>query len=124
MTRRFWLRCFAWSLGWLAAMRIGRRAIGDQQQATLNELLRSKLKCRRPQEFTYIDLVTQKVDAGELPVALVLSMMKWACQRSTKEVASGRRKTDIPFPYFQQGLRLRAAEIGVDLPEFSVNIGP
>ena len=36
----------------------------------------------------------------------------------------GRRKTDIPFPYFQQGLKLRAAEIGVNLPEFSANVTP
>src|SRR6476619_5126190 len=63
MTRRFWLRCFAWILGSLAAFQFARRATADQQQATLNELLRSMLKCRRPQEFTYIDLVTQKVDA-------------------------------------------------------------
>jgi hypothetical protein len=124
MTRRFWLRCFAWSLGWLAALRWSRCATADQQQATLNELLRSVLKCRRPEEFAYIDLVTQKVDAGDLPVALVLSMMKWARKRAADETKAGRRKSDIPFPYFQQGLKLRAAEIGVDLPEFSVSIGP
>jgi len=124
MTRRFWLRCFAWSLGWLAAVGIGRRATSDQQQATLNELLRSVLKCRRPEEFAYVDLVTQKVDNGELPLPLVLSMMKWARKRAVEEVAARRRKTDIPFPYFQQGLKLRAAEIGVDLPAFSVSVGP
>jgi hypothetical protein len=119
MTRRFWLRWVAWSLGWLTAAGLGRRATSDQQQATLNELLRSVLKCRRPQEFAYIDLVTQKVDSGQLPVALVLSMMKWARKRAAEEMEAGRRKTDIPFPYFQQGLKLRAAEIGVDLPAFS-----
>jgi hypothetical protein len=124
MTRRFWLRCFAWSLGWLTAVRIGRRAIADQQQANLNETLRSILKCRRPEEFAYVNLVTAKVDAGELPLAMVLSMMQWARKRARQEVQAHRRQTDIPFPYFQQGLKLRAAEIGVDLPEFSVNIGP
>ena len=118
MTRRFWLRCFAWSVGWLAAVGAGRRARADQQQATLNELLRSVLKCRRPQEFAYIDLVTQKVDQGLLPLPLVLSMMKWAKKRAAEEIEAGRRKTDIPFPYFQEGLRRRAAEIGVDLPAF------
>jgi hypothetical protein len=116
MTRRFWLWCLAWSLGWFG---IGRSLRADQQQATLNELLRSVLKCRRPQEFAYVDLVTQKVDQGELPRALVLSMMKWAAQRSSQETAAGRRKSDIPFPYFQEGLRRRAAEIGVNLPAFS-----
>ena len=96
----------------------------DEQQATLNELLRSVLKCRRPEEFAYVNLVAAKVDAGELPQAMVLSMMQWARKRSRQEVEAHRRKADIPFPYFQQGLKLRAAEIGVDLPEFTVNIGP
>ena len=94
-------------------------ATAQDQQATLNETLRSVLKCRRPQEFAYVDLVTAKVDQGILPRPLVLSMMTWARDRSRKEVASGRRKNDIPFPYFQEGLRLRAAEIGVSLPAFS-----
>ena len=121
MTRRVWLWCCAWSVAWTGA---GRWVGGDEQQATLNELLRSVLKCRRPEEFAYVNLVTAKVDAGELPRALVLSMMKWASKRSRQEAESSRRKSDIPFPYFQQGLKLRAAEIGVDLPEFTVNIGP
>ena len=124
MTRRIWLRCVAWSLGWLAPATVwhGHRARdsrADEQQATLNELLRSKLKCRRPVEFAYVNLVTHEVDLGHLPPALVLSMMKWACQRSSKEMEAGRRKTDIPFPYFQEGLHRRAAEIGVDLPPFA-----
>jgi hypothetical protein len=123
MTRRFWLRCFAWTIGCLGWHgHLARVSFADQQQATLNELLRSRLKCRRPQEFAYINLVTHEVDLGHLPPALVLSMMKWACERSSKEVAAGRRKTDIPFPYFQEGLHRRAAEIGVDLPAF--NVGP
>jgi hypothetical protein len=124
MTRRFWMWCCAWTLGTLASAGISRRLRGDEQQATLNELLRSVLKCRRPVEFAYINLVAAKVEAGELPEALVLSMMKWAQKRARQESGSGRRKTDIPFPYFQQGLFLRAREIGVDLPEFTVDIGP
>jgi hypothetical protein len=119
MTRRFWLRCFAWSLGWLPAMLFRRHITADEREPTLNEILRSTLKCRRPQEFAYIDLVTQKVDAGELPLALVLSMQKCARKRAAEEIESGRRKTDIPFPYFQEGLRRRAAEIGVSLPPFA-----
>ena len=117
MTRRFWLRISAWVFAGLALVR--DLAIAQDQQATLNETLRSVLKCRRPQEFAYVDLVTQKVDQGILPRALVLSMMTWARDRSRKEVLAGRRKNDIPFPYFQEGLRLRAAEIGVSLPAFS-----
>jgi hypothetical protein len=119
MTRRFLLHCIAWSLGLLTTLRVTRRATADQQQANLNETLRSVLKCRRPQEFAYVDLVTQKVDQGILPLAMVLSMMQWARKRARQEADSGRQKTDIPFPYFQQGLKLRAAEIGVTLPAFS-----
>jgi hypothetical protein len=120
MTRRFWLRCFAWTLGFLGWHgHLAHVSLADQQQATLNELLRSKLKCRRPQEFAYINLVTQKVDAGVLPPALVLSMMNWAIKRAAEEKEAGRRTTDIPFPYFQEGLHRRAAEIGVDFPPFS-----
>jgi hypothetical protein len=121
MTRRFWLKCLAWSVGWLPLATLGRFARADEQQANLNELLRSVLKCRRPQEFAYVNLVTAKVDSGELPVALVLSMMQWARKRSRQEVENHRRKTDIPFPYFQEGMHRRAAEIGVSLPAFSID---
>jgi hypothetical protein len=76
-----------------------------QTVATLNETLRSVLKCRRPEEFAFVDLVTQKVEQGVLPLALVLSMMRWARER----------RTDIPFPYFKEGLTRRAAAMGVNL---------
>ena len=79
MTRRFWLRFSAWIVACLALLR--DRAAAQDQQATLNETLRSVLKCRRPQEFVYVDLVTQKVDQGILPRPLVLSMMTWARDR-------------------------------------------
>jgi len=105
--------------GGLASLGFSRKSSADQQQANLNETLRSILKCRRPEEFAYVNLVTAKVDSGQLPLALVLSMMKWAQKRSRQEVENKRRTNDIPFPYFQEGLRLRAAEIGVILPAFS-----
>jgi len=120
MTRRFWFKCLTLPFAWLAGIWRISTARADQQQATLNELLRSVLKCRRPEEFAYINLITAKVDSGELPPALVLSMMKWARERSRSEIEAGRRKTDIPFPYFQEGMRLRAAQIGVSLPAFSL----
>lgn len=78
----------------------------DSQQPTLKETLRSVLKCRRPEEFAFVDLVVTKVEQGELPRSLVLNMMQWA----------RRRREDLPFPYFQEGLRRRAAELGVQLP--------
>jgi len=70
------------------------------------------LKARRPQEFAFVDLVTLKVKQGELKLELVLSMMQWAVERARE------KNSNIPFPYFQEGLRLRAKEVGVDLPPF------
>jgi hypothetical protein len=91
--------------GSVAAVFGCRMAVADQQVANLNETLRFVLKCRRQEEFAFVDLVTTKVEQGKLPLNLVLSMMKWA----------RARRDDIPFPYFQEGLRRRAAEIGVEL---------
>ena len=113
MTRRFWLRWCAWSVSLLAVLGICKRVPAGQQVANLNETLRSVLRARRPQEFAFINLVTQNVQQGHLPLPLVLSMMKWATERAAQ------RHDKIPFPYFQEGLHRRAAEIGVDLPAFT-----
>jgi hypothetical protein len=80
-------------------------AKADQQVANLKETLQSVLKCRRPEEFAFVEMVATKVNQGHLPLALVLSMMRWARER----------REDIPFPYFQEGLKRRAAELGVQL---------
>jgi len=112
MIRRQW---FVYVGASLVAITWERVVQADQQQANLNETLRAVLRCRRKIEFDFVDLVTQKVDQGMLPKTLVLSMMKWSLERA-------REKGDkIPFPYFQEGLRRRAAEIGVTLPSF---VGP
>lgn len=117
MSRRIWLLALAYLAGWLS-LTSRPRTRADEQQANLNETLRSILKCRRPQEFAFVDLVTLKVEQGQLSRTMVLAMMDWARKRSRQEAASGRRKNDIPFPYFQEGLRRQAAEIGVVLPAF------
>jgi hypothetical protein len=106
MRRRTWL---SQALGWvggLAWIARGRALHADSQEPTLNETLRSALKCRRPEEFAFVNLVVTKVEQGQLPRALVLNMMQWA----------RRRRADLPFPYFQEGLRRQAAELGVQLP--------
>jgi len=110
MTRRRW---FCYALGSLAAL-VARHATAGPEQANLNETLRYVLKARRPQEFAFVDLVTQKVKEGKLPTDLVLSMMKWAVERARE-----KENPKLPFPYFQEGLRLRAKELGVDLPPFT-----
>ena len=111
MSRR---RLLGWLFGifsLLLPVAVCRRAAADPENANLNETLRYVLRCRRPQEFAFVDLVTDKVQQKQIPVEMVLSMMKWSLERARE------RGSKIPFPYFQEGLRRRAKEIGVDLPE-------
>ncbi len=60
------------------------------------------LKVRRPVDLAFIARVVTLVEDDELPMALVLSTYQWA-----------RPKTPRPYPYFERGLRIRAARIGV-----------
>lgn len=105
MTRRWILRWLAAAGGALAAFACRPLSVPAQQVPNLTQTLRSVLKCRRPEEFAFVDLVVSKVNLGVLPEALVLSMMKWARER----------RDDIPFPYFQEGIRRRAKALGVEL---------
>jgi hypothetical protein len=73
--------------------------------ADLEETLKFGLKCRRPVEFAFVELVVQKVNQGALPRELVLSTFEYA----------RKRRSDIPFPYFQAALRKQAGAIGVEL---------
>jgi hypothetical protein len=102
MKRREWI--VAVSSG-LCSSLAWRAASADPMQANLEETLKFGLKCRRPIEFEFVELVVQKVNMGQLPRDLVLSQFDWARKQSDK----------IPFPYFQFGMRKRAAAIGVDL---------
>jgi hypothetical protein len=103
MNRRDWLCSVAGSLATLPI--VGGKLLADPQVANLEETLTFGLKCRRPVEFEFVEVVVTKVNDGTLPLALVLSMFKWARER----------RPDQPFPYFQAGLQERAAKIGVDL---------
>lgn len=105
MTRRFWLRTCAHFTSVLAAWLVGHNASADQQIANLNETLRAVLRCRRPEEFAFVDSVAAKVKQGDLPKDMVISMMQWAKER----------RPEFPFPYFKEGIKLRAAKIGVQL---------
>ena len=70
--------------------------------ADLEQQLRSGLKARRPEEFEFITMVVLKVKSKELSIALVQSTFLWA-----------RRHQPYPFPYFERGLRERAAREGI-----------
>lgn len=103
MNRRTWLRSLTLSL--VSLPLAVKRLLADPQVANLEETLTFGLKCRRPEEFDFVEVVVEKVEAGLLPLEIVLSMFKWARERRPNQ----------PFPYFQAGLIDRAAKIGVDL---------
>jgi hypothetical protein len=56
-------------------------------------------------EFEFVDLVVQKVDNKQLPQDMVLSMLQYA----------RKKRPNQPFPYFEAGMKQRAAAIGVQL---------
>jgi hypothetical protein len=103
MNRRSWFRKFVLALSSLPLVRL---AFGEGQRAAdLGETLRFALKCRRPVEFQFVALVVQKVEANELPQDMVLSMLQYA----------RKRRPNQPFPYFEAGMKKRAAALGVNL---------
>jgi hypothetical protein len=77
---------------------------GTSTTPKLKDTLEKGLKARLPSEFAFIKTVVEKVDDGTLPRSLVESTFLWA-----------RRKPVHPFEYFEQGLKVRAEQIGVTL---------
>jgi hypothetical protein len=77
-------------------------AAPGKKSADLREMLEAGLKARRPEEFAFIKRVVAQVQTGELPQDLVRSTFDWA-----------RYKRPYPFPYFERGLKVRAAQRGI-----------
>jgi hypothetical protein len=77
---------------------------GTSTTPKLKDTLEKGLKARLPSEFAFIDEVISKVDDGTLPRSMVESTFLWA-----------RRRQIHAFEYFEQGLKVRAAQIGVSL---------
>jgi hypothetical protein len=108
MNRRTWFRSLAFAL---SSLPVASCLLADSLRAegsgvaSLRDTLRSGLRCRRPEEFAFVDLVVDKVDDKKIPESMVLSMFNYARDRRPK----------LPFPYFEVGMRKRAAAIGVDL---------
>jgi hypothetical protein len=105
MTRRFFLFCLA-LLGTrqLAVAESTPTRSGElSKSADFKERLEKDLMARRPSEFAFIDKVVGLVDAGTLPRSLVNAVYLWA------------RRQARPFQYFERGLRVRAAKIGVTI---------
>jgi hypothetical protein len=82
-----------------------RAAQTFQQIENLKQTLEQILRARRQEEFDFIARVVDLVDAGTLPREMVESTMLWVRKKNPKR----------PFPYFEQALRVRAKEIGVEL---------
>lgn len=71
----------------------------------LKTTLEKGLRCRRPEEFAYIARVLEMVEDDTLPEVLVRTTYGYA-----------RNKRPYPFQYFQRLLKLRAKQIGIDVP--------
>lgn len=89
----------------------GANTLGERQQrggttTSLKQQLEFGLKARRPTEFRFIANVVQMVDQGKLSMKLVKSTFQWA-----------RHRRPYQFPYFERGLRLRAARLGIVVPK-------
>jgi hypothetical protein len=67
--------------------------------------LQAGLRTRLPAEKAFVEKVAALVRSGRLPAKLVDSTYLWAVER----------RTEYPFPAFQQALRLQAAKLGVTL---------
>lgn len=105
MHRRNWLTAILGVVG--CTLLFGARDSSGQEAKpiTLEDRLKAGLRCRRPEEFEFVELVVKFVAEGKLSTELVLGTQQWAV----------KQRPDAPFYYFQYGLRRRAAAIGVDL---------
>jgi hypothetical protein len=94
-------------LGWLAGGVAPRNIVQSQGQrrASLQDILETGLKARLPREFRFIRHIVQMVNDGDLPLELVMSTYHWARKKT--------RYKQYAFPYFEQGLRIRAARQGI-----------
>lgn len=70
--------------------------------------LNAVLKSRRPVEFEFVATVVKMLEDDQLPLDLVQSTFNWV-----------RNKKDCryPFVYFEKALRIRAAKLGIAVPE-------
>lgn len=75
----------------------------------LEDQLNAVLRSRRPEEFKFIADVVAMVENDTLPLELVTSTFLW--------VKNKKKKEKFPWVYFERALRVRAARIGIRLPE-------
>ena len=113
MSRSAWVGCLLFAAGVLClsavltqvpAQQPSNPAMAGAKIANLRDQLEKGLKARLPREFGFIDRVVGMVEAGQLPYDLVQSTFMWT-----------RVKRPYPFPYFEAGLRTRAARQGIKI---------
>jgi hypothetical protein len=93
-------------------------ADGGGQVSGLQDQLEKGLKCRRPQEFEFVDAVVAKVEHGDLSRQIVVETFAFARKRAAKY------GTKYAFPYFQRGLEERANKAGTPLNIDTTNLFP
>ncbi len=76
--------------------------------AGLKDQLEKGLKARLPEQFAFVATVVTMVDNKQLSLELVLSTFHWARKRA--------KYKEHMFPYFERGLRERAARLGINIP--------
>ena len=79
-------------------------AQGLNGDVTLRELLEKDLRARREVEFTFIRRVVARVEEKKIPLDTVITMYKWS-----------KKKPRRPYQYFEQGMKVHAKRLGVDL---------
>lgn len=113
MSKSGWIGCLAFAAGIVCLSAVLTQVPAQQSSdptmsgakiASLQDQLEKGLKARLPREFAFIDRVVSMVEANQLPYDLVQSTFLWA-----------RVKRPYPFPYFEAGLRTRAARLGIKI---------
>lgn len=105
MDRRGWFARLATFFAATASLSRWLQGQEPKEQASLEDRLNSGLKCRRQEEFTFVSLVSQRVETGQIPEPLVLQTMRWAVKKNGK----------FPFYYFEFAVRKQAEALGVSL---------
>lgn len=81
------------------------RRYRDGIHVNFRQQLEQGLYARRPEEFAFIARVVRMVEENQLSRQLVDSTFQWA-----------RKKRPYPYVYFERGLKVRAARLGVPVP--------
>jgi hypothetical protein len=81
-----------------------QRRFRDGAQVNFKQQLEQGLYARRPEEFAFIARVVRMVELNQLSRLLVDSTFQWA-----------RKKRPYPYVYFERGLKVRAARLGINV---------